>query len=149
MKRISRAELVFRRLKSSDPQQVYAGLLWIVRLKGRKLGFAAHKFKAIFGHWPKFGKIEPQHPNSDLLTWLARERRRYGTAWKKERMKQEAAIKDASAAAILRIEAILSELEANPLVRDPCCQQDTDCEPLDIVCEIERKRIRAGIAPGP
>lgn len=135
-KRISRAELGFRRLKASDPRQVYAGLLWVVRLKGQKRGFAAHKFKAIFGDWPRFGQVEPAEPNSDLLTWLERERRRYGTAWKKQRMKEEAAAKDASAAFLLRIEAILGDLEANPLSREPCCSEDGDGEALDIVSRI-------------
>ena len=136
-KRISRAELVFRRLKASDRHQVYAGLLWIVRLKGRKRGFAAHKFKAIFGDWPRFGdRVQPVEPTSDLLTWLERERRRYVTAWKKERLKIEAAAKIASATAYGRINAILVDLEANPLAREPCCSQETDSEALDIASRI-------------
>ena len=145
-RRVSRAELVFKRLQASEPQKTYAGLLWVCRDRDRKPGWASHKFKAIYGDWPKFkDRPEPEPPSSDLATWLERERRNYGARMKREDAKAEEQRKltaSQSAALLSRLEAILADLEANPLVRDPNYRQETDGEALDIVSKIERKMAR-------
>ncbi len=86
-KRITRSELVYRRLKANDQKAVYAGLLWIVKTKGFKPGWAAYKFKELFGDWPHLGFVEPQQPPSDLLTWIERQRRNYGARMKRKEAK--------------------------------------------------------------
>ena len=54
----------------------YAGLLSIAQQRGYKVGYAAAKFRDIFGHWPE-AKPEPQNPSPELLWWVKAQ----GKAW--------------------------------------------------------------------
>lgn len=62
----------------------YAGLLSIAQQRGYKIGYAAAKFRDIFGIWPQ-GNPEPQNPSPEILWWIRMQAR----AWSK--------IKDAAA----------------------------------------------------
>ena len=88
MKRISRAELVSRRIKASDRDLVLAQLRWVEDEKGFKPGWKAHKYRELFGEWPRVQYVEREPPSSDLLTWLERERRNYGARRKREEAKR-------------------------------------------------------------
>jgi len=140
-KRITRAELVFRRLKASDPKTTYAGLLSWAATRGFKDGWVAHKFRQIYGKWPRpRGTVVPDQASSDLATWLANERRNYGARLGRKEAKDQAAIKAQSATALDRINHALAEIEANPLGRHH--DLGDYGEALDIVCRLERKMAR-------
>lgn len=47
----------------------HAALVSIANHRGYKPGWAAAKFKAIYGYWPD-NKPEPQNPSGELLWWI-------------------------------------------------------------------------------
>jgi superfamily II DNA or RNA helicase len=57
------------------PEQFYRQLLWIVRQRGYKPGWAAYKFKARYGDWPPRGwaGLEPLVPSAATLRWVKSE----------------------------------------------------------------------------
>jgi superfamily II DNA or RNA helicase len=70
-------------------QQVYGAaekenfrrqLLWIAGERGYKPGWAAHKFKEKFGHWPSFGSPEPMAPDEGTRSWVRSRQIRYAKA---------------------------------------------------------------------
>jgi DNA repair protein RadD len=62
----------------ADFQQQLVG---IAMQRGYKLGWAAHKFKEKFGHWPRISNVPPKVPTPETLAW-ERSRR---IAWAKAR----------------------------------------------------------------
>lgn len=144
-KRISRSELVYRRLKADDQAKVYGALRWLANERGFKPGWAAFKFKMIFEEWPsdkvKKDASMADRPSSDLLTWLSKEDRNYGQRLKRKEAKTAAEAKNASAASLSRIEGILDKIEANPLSRDPDLNEEA-AEALDRVSVIEQRMAR-------
>lgn len=56
-----------------------AGLLRHAEFKGFKPGFAAVKFRELFGMWPKI-KTEPEPAAAALLLWVKRQNRAYAKA---------------------------------------------------------------------
>ncbi len=83
-KPLSHNGLVILRLRQSKPRETYAGLLHVKADKGYSIGWVAHKFKEIFGGWPRpQAAVEPQEPSEDLREWLGIERRRYRARMKR------------------------------------------------------------------
>jgi len=48
----------------------YAELAWIAAQRGYKPGWAKHKFRERFGHWPNYRSIIPQEPSPEVLAWV-------------------------------------------------------------------------------
>lgn len=138
---VSRARLVFLRLQDADPVKVFAGLWHIVEVRGYKPGFAFFKFEEIFGYRPHFNKrVEPAMPTSDLLTWLANQRRNFG-----QRMKRiDAKRAEANAFILRRLDAILRDLEDADAQSGGIYRDTYDTEPYAIVDRIERQMIEHG-----
>jgi hypothetical protein len=85
-RRLSHNGLVALRLRCHSPRAVYAGLLWVREHRGHKAGWAAHKFRGIFGKWPRpQSRVEPAAPSNDLIEWLGIERKRYGAQRRRRR----------------------------------------------------------------
>jgi DNA repair protein RadD len=52
-----------------NEQRFYGQLLWIARERGYKSGWASHKFKEKFGHWPR-GNPLPELPDPAVRSWV-------------------------------------------------------------------------------
>jgi DNA repair protein RadD len=66
----------------SDPMERmrwHAMLAHIASERGYKPGWAAHKFKEKFGHWPPSRFVEPIEPSREVLSWV----RSRAIAWRK------------------------------------------------------------------
>ncbi len=137
-KRVSRAQFETDRLKASDPQQVYAGLLRIRDIRAYKEGWPRFQFKRIFGEFPNFKAVLPADPSADLLNWLKRQGRNYGQAMGRIRDKAT----QGNAKALLRIEAIVGEIERLDHELGAAYREPYDGEALKIVKRIE-KRVEA------
>ena len=61
----------------------HAGLISIASHRGYKPGWAAMKFKLIYGYWPD-GKPDPQNPSGELTWWIKREGRAYAKAMREK-----------------------------------------------------------------
>jgi hypothetical protein len=74
-------------IKTQAKSGIYASLRWIVAQKGYKPGWAAMKFKIIFGDWPpkEFEFIEPEVPTSILLWFIQRQ----NDIWKRQKRAEE------------------------------------------------------------
>jgi DNA repair protein RadD len=48
----------------------YRQLLWIAKERNYKAGWAAHKFKEKFGHWPPSPAPDPEMPDPAVLAWV-------------------------------------------------------------------------------
>jgi hypothetical protein len=100
--KLSHNGLIELKVKAGDPRETYAGLLWVQRRQGYAFGWVAHKFRAIFGKWPRpQSKVEPVAPNMELREWLGIMNTRFRAKKKREELKREAAV---------------AELEANDMV---------------------------------
>ena len=58
--------------QTSDPQEQlrwHAQLACIALQRGYKPGWAAHKFKEKFGHWPPWIPPTPEEPSREVLAW--------------------------------------------------------------------------------
>jgi DNA repair protein RadD len=54
-----------------DKDKFLRQLLWIVKERGYKTGWAAHKFKTKFGHWPRRDyDPEPEPPDPAVRSWV-------------------------------------------------------------------------------
>ncbi len=134
-KRVSRAKFETDRLKASDPQQVYAGLLRIRDSRAYKEGWPRFQFKRIFGEFPNFKSVLPADPSADLLNWLKRQGRNYGQQMGRIRDKAT----QGNGKALLRIEAILGEIERLDCQLGAAYRELIDGEALRIVKRIERR----------
>lgn len=141
VRRVSRTRMIFLRLQHAFPEAIYAQLLAMAERKGYKRGFAAFKFKEIFGHWPQFNKpVEPANPSSDLQEWMAAQRRNYGNRMKRLDEKQA----KANAFKLLQIEAILADIVAADRESGGIYRDTYPTEPFAIVDRIERKMVENG-----
>jgi DNA repair protein RadD len=68
---------------AEDRHQFHAMLAHIARDRGYKPGWAAHKFKEKFGHWPVTNNVSPIPPNAEVLSWERHCRIRYAKAMQK------------------------------------------------------------------
>ena len=68
-----------------DQRAFYRQLLWIVRERGWKLGWAGHKFQEKFGDWPQrsWQGDHPMQPEPETRSWV---HSRF-IAWKKAQAK--------------------------------------------------------------
>jgi DNA repair protein RadD len=67
---------------ANDPHERmrwHAMLAHIAADRGYKPGWAAHKFKEKFGHWPPARFVEPIEPSREVLSWV----RSRAIAWRK------------------------------------------------------------------
>lgn len=64
-------------------QDIYSQLLWIVRERGYKPGYAAQKFKARFGTFPNHLREVAKPPSPALLRWIRAEAIAYSRSKKK------------------------------------------------------------------
>ena len=55
-------------------QSVYSQLLWIADSRGHKIGWAAHKYKTLFGVWPRKVSQARQQPSQEMLQWEVSQR---------------------------------------------------------------------------
>ena len=68
----------------------FAGLRWYAAAKGYKPGWAARKFKTIYGVWPNGESVaEPEPPAGGLAHWINQQNAAYATAKRKERIMKE------------------------------------------------------------
>ncbi len=105
-KPLSHNGLITLRLRQSKPRETYAGLLHVKADKGYSNGWVAHKFKEIFGGWPRpQAAVEPQEPSEDLREWLGIERRRYRARMKRIEAKTNMAATDLASGAPFRSQA--------------------------------------------
>lgn len=66
-----------KRASIVDKQATYSGLLWYARTHNRKEGWAAHKYREIFGVWPKGIDRVPKVPAEALFSWIKSQDIRY------------------------------------------------------------------------
>ncbi|WP_119268366.1 DEAD/DEAH box helicase [Taklimakanibacter deserti] len=66
-------------LQQAAKDQFLGELLWYATERGYKRGWAAHKFKERFGHWPPYGNPPPAKPSPETLSWI----RSRNIAWAK------------------------------------------------------------------
>lgn len=90
-RKLSHNGLVELKVKNGDPRETYAGLLWEAARKGYKHGWVCHKFREIFGKWPRpKSKVEPTPPDSHLREFLQIINGRYRAHKKREEAAREA-----------------------------------------------------------
>jgi DNA repair protein RadD len=53
-----------------EKDRFFRQLLWIVRERDYDPGWAAHKFKEKFGHWPPRGNPQPEFPDPAVRSWV-------------------------------------------------------------------------------
>lgn len=56
--------------KKDEKQSFYSGLLWIANDKGYSKGWAAHKYKARFGVWPRMLDEKPTFPDALVFNYV-------------------------------------------------------------------------------
>lgn len=92
-RRLSHNGLVENKIKACDPRAVYSWLLWVAHNRGFKPGWVKHKFREIFGKWPKpTTPVVPEAPDTLLVEWLGIERKRFAARRKRLESKEGAAI---------------------------------------------------------
>ena len=62
----------------------FAGLLSIARERGYKVGWAAMKYKIIYGIWPEAKDVEPARPSGEILWWIKKQNIAYAKARRAE-----------------------------------------------------------------
>lgn len=55
---------------SDQKLQFYRQLVWIARERGYREGWAAHKFREKFGHWPASRLVTPLTPDAATSAWV-------------------------------------------------------------------------------
>ena len=60
-----------------NKQNVYSQLIWYCNQHGYKPGWANHKYKTLFGVWPRNVKRTPREPSQELLNWIRSQNIRY------------------------------------------------------------------------
>jgi hypothetical protein len=53
-----------------NKQDVYSQLNWFADQQGYKPGWVKHKYKEIFGVWPRLMKDTKTTPSQELLNWI-------------------------------------------------------------------------------
>lgn len=62
----------------------YSQLLQVARNKGYSPGWVAHKYRAMFGVWPRGMRDVPAAPSSELLSWLTSQQIRFSKGQAKQ-----------------------------------------------------------------
>jgi ribosomal protein L37E len=66
-------------------EDTMAGLVWYAHQRGYKPGWAAVKFKAIYGCWPNGeSQAKPEPPQVELMRWIGRQNLRYAAEMRKQ-----------------------------------------------------------------
>jgi hypothetical protein len=87
---LSHNGLIVLKVAHSNPKEVYEGLVWEAKNRGYKDGWIAHKFKEIFGKWPKpTSAITPRPPCSELREWFCITRTRYRAKKGREKTREQ------------------------------------------------------------
>jgi DNA repair protein RadD len=58
-------------------------LVGVAMQRGYRLGWAAHQYKAKFGHWPPHSNVEPMVPNPEVTSWVRSRQIAYAKAMQK------------------------------------------------------------------
>lgn len=66
----TKAGTVRMRGRNIPLKDFYAELCGYCEAKGHNPGWAAHKYRAATGSWPKYRWIEPQPPSFEVLSWI-------------------------------------------------------------------------------
>ena len=66
-----------------NKQDFYSQMLYYARAKGFNEGWAAHKYRAKFGVWPKGMHLIAKEPSVETLGWLKHQQIKYSKAMKK------------------------------------------------------------------
>lgn len=61
----------------------YGGLLWIAQERGYSRGWVAHKYRELFGVWPRSMPEIPREPSAELRAWVTSRMIRYAKASEK------------------------------------------------------------------
>jgi|SRR5215469_2513644 len=92
-RKMSHNGLVIERIKHADPREIFAGLLWVRRQKNYSWGWACHKFREIFGGWPRpKTKVEPTQPSTELIEYLGIINKRFVARKRREEAAKEARV---------------------------------------------------------
>jgi hypothetical protein len=84
-RKMTHAGLVENQIKARPYGEVYDELLWIRDNRQHKLGWVAHKFREIFGGWPRpLTPRQPAPPESLLVEYLGITTRRWRARKKRE-----------------------------------------------------------------
>lgn len=77
MARESRLVLLRTSIRSRGPKTVYSAFLYYAEFRRYSPGFAAHKFKAIFGTWPRYQDRGPaiEVMQDEVTEWLSMQKR--------------------------------------------------------------------------
>lgn len=79
------ADSVAERLRKMGKTEIYGQLMSVALSRGRKLGWAAYKYQALFGNMPKgMSKSDWREPCPELLSWA----RSQDIAWSKKRQNE-------------------------------------------------------------
>ncbi len=68
----------------ADRARWHRQLVHIAKERGYKIGWAAYKHKEKFGQWPPRGKVQPEPPSPEVLSWV----RSRNIAWAKSRSRR-------------------------------------------------------------
>jgi len=58
---------------AQDQAEFHAMMIWIAQSRGydKAAGWASHKFKDKFGHWPPWGAVpKPMIPSAEIRAWV-------------------------------------------------------------------------------
>ena len=78
--------LVARKKFTSDQKQsAYSQLLWVADKKNYSNGWVAHKYKTMFGVWPRGMLARPVTPSFEMVRWLKSEAIRFAKSQEKNR----------------------------------------------------------------
>src|SRR5690606_1009239 len=69
---------------AQDKERFLRQLLWIAQERGYKPGWAAHKFKEKFAHWPPRHPPPPEPPEPAVRSWV----RSRQIAWARSQSRQ-------------------------------------------------------------
>jgi hypothetical protein len=75
---LSHNGLIILKVKQSDYRTTFTGLLWERTRKGFRYGWVCHKFREIFGGWPRpLRRYEAAEPDAVLREYLGIMSKRY------------------------------------------------------------------------
>ena len=59
-----------RKVLFTDKLATYGMLMWVAEQRGRKRGWAAHKYREMYGVWPARKYVDKVEPSPEILNWV-------------------------------------------------------------------------------